>query len=175
MSASLLAEFSDADRLLAAVREVRREGHRVLDAFTPFPVEGLAEEVGFKPSPVRYAMLFGGLAVAAFAYWLQWFSATIDYPINSGGRPLHSWPVFLLVPYEVGVFAAAVAGFVAFLWASGMPRLNDPLFAVPGFERATNDRFFLLAEALGSERSVNALRRLLERTGAIVVTEVHER
>ena len=85
--------------------------------------------------------------VAVLAFGLQWYSAVIDYPLNSGGRPLNSWQVFLLVPFEVGVFAAALCGVVALLWSCGLPRLHHPLFEVPGFERATQDRFFLLAAA----------------------------
>lgn len=175
MSASLLAEFADPDALRAALKRVVEAGHRALDAFTPFPLEDLDGLVS-RPSRIRYAMLASGLGTALFAYALQWYSAVVDYPLNLGGRPLHSWPVFLLVPFEVGVFAAALGGVIAFLWACRLPKLYDPLFAVPGFERATQDRFFLLTEP-GSEGdgSANALRHLLEEAGAAVVTQVRER
>lgn len=174
MTGPLLAEFRDPAALKAALAQVRRSGHRPLDTFTPFPVEGLDEDLGLGRSRIRTAMLLGGLGVAAFAYWLQWYSAVHDYPINSGGRPLHSWPVFLLVPFEVGVLGAALAGFLAFLWSCGLPRLHDPLFAVPGFERASQDRFFLLVAARASDRDGAGLRRLLEGAGALVVTQVRE-
>jgi hypothetical protein len=172
MKHQLLAEFPDPDSLKHAVGQVRESGYGILDAFTPFPVEGLESEFETKGSPIRTVMLLGGLACAAFAYVLQWYSSVYGYPINSGGRPLHSWPVFLLVPFEVGVFGAAFAGLVAFFWTCGLPRLHDPVFAVPGFERASQDRFFLLAEAAGTDQARNQLRHLLERAGAVVVTEV---
>jgi len=114
------------------------------------------------------------LAVAAFAFALQYYSAVFAYPINSGGRPLNSWPVFLLVPFEVGIFSAALAGILAFLWSCRLPRLHDPLFAIPGFERATQDRFFLLATADNNDDATLALRHLLEEAGALVVTEVRQ-
>jgi hypothetical protein len=148
--------------------------HQVLDAFTPYPIEGLDQELGIAPSRIRYAMLVGGLGVAAFAFGLQWYSAVIDFPLNSGGRPLNSWQVFLLVPFEVGVFAAALSGVIAFLWSCGLPRLHDALFEVPGFERATQDRFFLLTVAGKDEDSARDLRNSLKNAGAIVVTEVRQ-
>lgn len=175
MTGPFLAEFRDPAGLKAALGQVRESGHRALDTYTPFPLEGLDEDLESGPSHIRTAMLLGGLGIAAFAYWLQWYSAVYDYPINSGGRPLHSWPVFLLVPFEVGVFGAALAGFLAFLWTCGLPRPHDALFDVPGFERASEDRFFLLAENAPFDRDGTKLRHLLEGAGALVVTQVRQR
>jgi len=91
----LLAEFGDPDALLRAARLVRRDGHRAIDALTPFPLAEIDEVLDVEPSRIRSAMLIAGFGMAAFAYGLQWYSAAIDYPINVGGRPLNSWPVFL--------------------------------------------------------------------------------
>ncbi len=174
MNGPLLAEFGDPAALQSALRRIKDGGHHALDAFTPYPVEGLDQELDIPPSRIRYAMLAGGLAVAAFAFGLQWFSAVIDFPINSGGRLLNSWQVFLLVPFEVGVFAAALSGVTAFLWSCGLPRLNHPLFEIPGFERATQDHFFLLTAAKHGGEAILDLRHVLEDAGALVVTEVHQ-
>ncbi|MBY0298843.1 MAG: DUF3341 domain-containing protein [Methylobacterium sp.] len=176
----LLAAYPDPDSLVRAARTVRERGHRPLDTFTPYPVEAVEDVLEPRPTRIRWAMLIGGSSTAALAYGIQWYGAVIDYPLNSGGRPLHSWPVFLLVPFEVGVFAAALAGLLAFLWGTGLPRLHHPLFAVPGFERASQDRFFLLAARAGSgdgkqeseQEGDLGLRRLLEESGALVVYEV---
>jgi hypothetical protein len=173
MNGHLIAEFANPEVLHAALRRVKEAGHQALDAFTPYPVDGLDEDLGIARSRIRYAMLVGGLVVAACAFGLQWYSAVIDYPLNSGGRPLNSWQVFLLVPFEVGVFAAALSGVIAFLWSCGLPRLHHPLFEIPGFERATQDRYFLLAAAKAGE-AVGDLRHLLEAAGAVVVTEVRQ-
>jgi hypothetical protein len=172
MSRSLIAEFRNPEMLNAALCRVKESGHHALDAFTPYPIEGLDEQLGIGPSRIRYAMLTGGLVVAACAFCLQWYSAVIAYPLNSGGRPLNSWQVFLLVPFEVGVFAAALSGVVAFLWSCGLPRLHHPLFEIPGFERATQDHYFLLAAAKDADEAVSKLRHVLESAGAVVVTEV---
>ena len=171
MNGPLLAEFGDPDALLRAARLVRRDGHRAIDALTPFPLAEIDEVLDVEPSRIRSAMLIAGFGMAAFAYGLQWYSAAIDYPINVGGRPLNSWPVFLLVPFEVGMLAAALAGFIAFLMGCGLPRLHHPVFDVAGVERATQDRFFLLAQEAGG-KPPNALRHLLEGSGALAVTEV---
>ncbi len=170
MTSPLVAEFADADALTRAARQARDSGHQLVDAFTPFPVEGLAEIFDVKPSRIRWAMLFGGMTLAALAYGLQWWSAVHDYPLNVGGRPLNSWPVFLLVPCEVGMLAAALAGLAAFFWRCGLPRLHYPIFDVAGFERASQDRFFLLTREAHDRRD-GSLRDLLLASGAISVSE----
>ena len=172
MTGPLIAEFRDPGSLGAALCRLKEGGHQALDAFTPYPIEGLDEELEIPASRIRYAMLAGGLILAACAFALQWYSAVVDFPLNSGGRPLNSWQVFLLVPFEVGIFAAALWGVVAFLRSCGLPRLHHPLFEVPGFERATQDRFFLLVAARGNDDAERNLRSVLESTGAVVVTEV---
>jgi hypothetical protein len=172
MTGPLLAEFRDPETLQHALVVVKQSPHQALDAFTPYPIEGLDEALAVGPSRIRYAMLAGGLIVAALAFDLQWYSAAIDYPLNSGGRPLNSWQVFWLVPFEVGILAAALCGFIAFLQSCGLPRLHHRLFEIPGFERATQDRFFLLTESEESDEAARDLRAVLETAGAVVVTEV---
>lgn len=169
MTSQLLAEFKDGEALRAGLQGVRNAGHAALEAFTPYPIEGLAEQLGQDGSRIRIAMLASGLATAAFAFGLQWYSAVIDYPINSGGRPLNSWQVFLLVPFEVGIFAAALGGVIAFLRSCSLPQLHDALFDIPGFERATQDRYFLLAAC---ETTPGDLREVLRDAGAVTVTEL---
>jgi hypothetical protein len=169
VSRQLLAEFRDPDAVTRALGPVRAGGSRALDAFSPLPIEGLAEALELPPARIRFPMLLAGLAFAALGYAVQWYSAVLDYPINVGGRPLHSWPVFLLVPFEVAVFAAALAGVIAMIRACGLPRLHHPVFAVAGFERASQDRVFLLAETDGP---IEDLRHVLERAGALAVTLV---
>jgi len=166
----LLAEFRDPETLLDAARRVREAGFKGLDAHTPFPVEGLAEALGFRPTRIRPAMLVGGLLSGAFAYWLQWYSAVLDYPINSGGRPLHSWPVFLVPTFEATVLGATLTGIVAFLISTGLPRLHHPAFAARGFERASQDRFFLSV----ADPHVDAARlaALLDGLGPLSLREV---
>lgn len=166
----LLAEFCDADALLSAVRRTRRAGYRHIETFTPFPVDGLSEALALPPSRLRVAMLVAGLVAAALAYALQHWSAVYAYPINAGGRPLASWPAFLLVTFEVAVLAAAFAGFAVLIVRGDLTCLDHPVFALPAFRRASQDRFFLAIEACDPRFDRAQTRVFLEQMDA----RVHE-
>lgn len=139
----LMAEFASAALLVDAARRTRAEGYRRIEAYTPFSVEGLPEAIGFTRNRVPLVTLLGGIAAGLGAYFLQWYTAVIDYPINVGGRPLHSWPAFVPVTFELTVLGAALAAFFGFLILSGLPRLHHPMFGAADFDLATRDRFFL--------------------------------
>jgi len=171
MTKPLVAEFCDADSLIGAAVRLKREGHQLLDAFTPFRLPELDCILPVRPPRVRLAMLLVGLAMAAFAYFLQWYSSVIDYPLNTGGRPLHSWPVFVLVPFEVGMLAAALSGFASCFWNCRLPCLYHPLFDTTDFSRANQDRFFLLAAQSDEEGRSASLRETLKSAGALTVME----
>jgi Protein of unknown function (DUF3341) len=143
----ILAEFRDAEDLCAAARTARERGFEPVDALSPCPVEGLDAVLGLEKSPIRWPMLIAAIVVAGAAYAVQFWTTVFAYPIDSGGRPLNSWPVFLLVPFEVGVLAAAIAGFASLLVLCGLPRLHHPLFESAAVERATDDRYFLVLRA----------------------------
>jgi hypothetical protein len=172
MSDLLLAEFHGADALLRAARQGRRAGVTLVDAFSPYPIDGLAEMVGAKSTALRVAMFVGGVGVAALSYGLEWWSAVIDYPINSGGRPLHSWPAFVLFPVAFGILAAAVSGLIALLVATGLPRLHYPLFAIDRFARASQDGFLLLVAAPALEAQRQRAREFLRAAGASAIWEI---
>jgi hypothetical protein len=172
MSGFLLAEFSGADKLLKAARQARAAGVRAIDAFTPFAIDGLAQEIDLPRSHVRVAMFIGGVAVAALAYGTEWYSAVIDYPINSGGRPLNAWPAFMLVPFAVGILGAAVSGLITLLVQAGMPSLHHPLFEIPDFGRASQDAFLLALDRPRSERDLRRARAWLRKAGARAIWEV---
>ncbi len=139
----LLAEFETGGQLLAAVRRLKAEGFKDMEAYTPFPLEGLDEALGFRHNWIPLLMLLGGIIAAAGSYGLQYYSAVIDYPINSGGRPLNSWPAFIPATVELAVLGAVLAGVIGLFYFNGLPAFHHPLFDDPGFEQATGDRFFL--------------------------------
>jgi hypothetical protein len=163
----LLAEFRDPHTLLEAVRRARGAGIAQLEAHTPFKVDGMAEALGLPSPSIRPVMLIVGLAMAGAAFCLQWYSAVLAYPLNLGGRPLNSWQTFVISGFEVGVLAAGIAGFVAFLRGGSLPRPHRPIFAAHGFERATEDRFFL--SVTDPTATVDQLRELLDGLGALSV------
>jgi hypothetical protein len=168
----LLAEFVQAYRLREAAEAASGRGYKLVDAFTPFPVEGVAEMLDARPSKVRVFMFAGGVLIAAMALGGEYYTAVFNYPYNAGGRPLNSWPAFMLVPFATGILGAAIAGFIRFLFETGLPRLHFPLFAVEGTERASQDRFFLAIEAPQTEdERLNAIASL-QSAGAINIREV---
>ena len=147
MTRQYIAEFGAPEQLLGAARQLRRDDHILLDAFTPFPVAELDDILALKPSNIRWTMLASGVFMAALAYWLQWYSAVVDYPLNVGGRPLHSWPAFIPVTFEMTVLFASIAAVLGMLASNGLPMPYHPVFNVPAFSFASRDRFFLCIEA----------------------------
>lgn len=167
----LLAEFTEAEALLAAARRARAEGFRKMDAYTPFPVEGLAEAVGFPRTRLQGLVLLAGLAGGIGAFVMQYYSSVIDYPINIGGRPLNSWPAYVPIIFELTVLAASLTSLLAMVILNGLPRPHHPVFGAPGFERASLDRFFLCITADDPKFDVQETRRFLEGLGAQSVVE----
>ena len=172
MTPLLLAEFSDQRRFVEAARRAESARYRLIDAYTPFPVDEILEFFEHRPGRIRLAMFIGGVAMAALAYATEYYSAAFNYPYNSGGRPLDAWPAFMLVPFATGILVAAIAGFAAFLIETGLPGLHGPLFAVQGFERASQDRFVLaIARPEAEEERCRAID-LLRSAGATAIREV---
>jgi Protein of unknown function (DUF3341) len=173
MTEVLLAEFLHGAQLRAVARLAQRGNCRLLDAFTPHHVEGLTELLATRSSNIRVAMFIAGFGVAALAYGAgEYYTAVINYPYNSGGRPLDAWPAFMLVPFATGILGASIAGLVTFLIETGLPRLHHRLFDVPGFERATQDRFWLLLMRPEDGSDKQQTIDWLLRSGALSVREV---
>jgi len=170
----LLAEFDSADALLQAVYRAREAGFHRLEAYSPFSIEGLDEALGGTREYVPLITLGGGVLGALIGYFLQWYSATINYPINVGGRPLDSWPAFLPVTFEIAVLGAAFAALLGMLALNGLPRLMHPLFELEEFRRASSDRFFLCICSRDQRFDPQATRGFLDSLGALAVLEVPE-
>jgi len=168
----LLAEFRTADALLHAARAAREAGYDLVEAYAPFPVEGLADAVGMPRNAVAPATLIGGIVGGIAIYFLQWYTAVIDYPINSGGRPLHSWPAFIPATFECTVLGAALAAFFGYLILNGLPRLHHPIFNAADFDLATRNRFFLCIESADPRFDHAETRRFLEALDPLRVSEV---
>jgi hypothetical protein len=168
----VMAEFRTADELLLAARAAQEAGYERVEAYAPFPVEGLAEAVGFRDRIVPRATLAGGILGGAGTYFMQWYSAVESYPINVGGRPLHSWPAFIPATFEITILGAALAAVVAMLAANGLPRLNHPLFEIPEFDLATRSRFFLCLRPADSHFESASARAWLQTLNPLLVREV---
>lgn len=168
----LLASFDSSEALLHATRAAREAGYRRLDAFTPFPVEGLAQALAVDASPLPWIMLAGALVGGAFGFGLPWYSSVIDYPLNIGGRPLNAWPAFIVIAFEMTILGGALAGLFGMLALNGLPRLHHPLFAARAFQLASRNRFFLLVLADDPLFEPAHTHAFLRRLEPLVVEEV---
>lgn len=167
----VLAEFPTADELLAAARAAHDDGYTV-EAYSPFPVEGLDEAVGFVRNRMPLITFVGGLAGGAGGYFMQWYSAVVSYPVNIGGRPLDSWPAFVPATFALTILGAAVAAVIGMLLANGLPRLRHPLFEIREFDLATRNRFFVCLRARSGGLDVKRAKAFLARYGAMEAWEV---
>jgi hypothetical protein len=169
----LCAEFVDAGALLAAAGRVYRDGYRKIDAFSPAPIHGLAEAMGQDDRRIPRFTLLGGLTGTAAGYSLGYWVSVLAYPLNIGGRPLHSWPAFIIPAYETTILFAALSTAVGMIILCGLPHPYHPLFNVKRFrEHATSDGLFLCVESTDPKFDRTATRQLLESLGAKEINEV---
>jgi hypothetical protein len=168
----LLAEFVTPEQILDATRRAREAGYRTMDAYTPYPVEGLADELGLRRTRVPFVVLVAGLVGAAAGFFMQYWSMAVDYPLNVGGRPFNSWPAFIPITFEVMVLVASLAALFGMFFLNGLPQPYHPVFNVPRFARASQDRFFLCIEATDPQFEREATRQFLAGLGSTDVWEV---
>jgi len=168
----LMAEFEHGDELLAATRRAYEAGYRKMDAYTPFPIHGLAEAIGFHHSRLPLIVLIGGLTGTLTAFLLQWYPAVIDYPVNIGGRPLNSWPAFVPIMFELTVLFASFSAVFGMLGLNGLPQPYHPVFNVERFQLASKDRFFLCIQSNDPKFDVTQTRQFLEELRPYEIAEV---
>ena len=168
----LMAEFEKPDDLIAAARRVRESGYKIVEAYSPFPVEGLTDALGFRGTNVPLLVLIGGIIGCVGGYLMQYYVAVIDYPNNIGGRPLNSWPSFVPITFELTVLIAALFAVLGMLALNGLPMPYHPVFNVPRFALSSRDRFFLCIEADDPLFDREETRRFLERLVPRQVSEV---
>jgi len=161
----LMAEFDSAEALLRAAERTHAAGYTKKDAFSPFPIHGLAETLGFRERSVAPIVLAGGLTGLTAGWGLEYWTSVIDYPLNVGGRPLHSWPAFIPPAFETTILGAALFCVLGMLALNGLPMPYHPVFNVPRFALSSRDRFFLCIEATDPIFETEATRRFLERFG----------
>ena len=168
----LLAEFDSADALAKAAARVRDEGYTHTDAFTPFPVEGLSEAIGFHDRKLPLIVLCGGIVGGLSGFGLQYWVAAIAYPLNIGGRPYVSWPAFIPITFEMTILFAALSAVIGLMALNRLPMPYHPVFNAPRFTAASRDRFFLLIESNDPKFDRERTKKFLGDLHAREVTEV---
>jgi hypothetical protein len=168
----LAAMFDGPEEILAAAKAVRAAGYTRAEAYTPFPIVGLSEALGFRRTWVPPLVLAGGLCGAGGGFFMQWFANVVHLPWNVGGRPMNSWPAFIPITFEMGVLFAALCAVFGMLMLNRLPQPFHPLFKVDGFESASQDRFFLCIEAGDPKFDPEAVREFLRGLEPLAVMEV---
>ena len=167
----IAAEFEDAGQLLGAARAARQAGYRRIEAYSPYPIKEL-DEVIPSWSMLPTMVFIAGVAGGFIGFYMQYFIAVDVYPTNIGGRPLNSWPAFVVITFEMAVLLALCAAFFGTLFFEGFPALYHPLFRIPAFKRVTSDGFFLCIEARDGQFHPTRTAHFLESLEPTKVWEV---
>lgn len=168
----LMAEFPSADVLIEAAHRIHAEGYKRVEAYTPYPIEEVAHALGHHHSRLPLIVLIGGLGGMVGGYLLQYWASVIEYPLNIGGRPLHSWPAFIVPTFETTILAAAISAVLGMFALNGLPQPYHPVFNVPRFALASRDRYFLVIESRDPKFDREATRRFLLDLNASEVSDV---
>ena len=168
----VLAEFAGPEELLTGTRRAYESGYRQLDAYSPMPIEGLADALEFRKTRMPLVILIGGIVGGLSGYALLYWVSVIHYPMNVGGRPFHSWPAFIPITFEMTILFGTLAGVLGMLGLNGLPRPHHPLFGVEAFSRASRDGFFLCIESSDPQFDPAQTREFLTSAGAVEVYDV---
>jgi len=168
----LMAEFDSAQDLVAAAHKTHAAGYHKIDAYSPFPIEGLADAIGFHKNRVPLVVLIGGLIGGLSGYALQYWVATITYPTNIGGRPYHSWPSFIIVTFELTILFAGLSAVFGMLALNGLPMPYHPVFNVAEFRKASENKFFLVVFSSDPNYDAAHTRSFLQGLAPRMIAEV---
>ena len=168
----IMAEFASAQALVDAAKRTHEAGYQRIDAYSPFPIEGLAEEMGFHQNSVPLVVLIGGIVGVLTGYLMQYWMSAVDYPLNIGGKPPHSWPAFIVITFEMTILFAGVSAVLGMLALNGLPMPYHPVFNVPRFALASKDRFFLIVFSSDPKYDPAGTRNFMEGLAPRSISEV---
>ncbi len=167
----LMARFDSPEAVVEATRRAREAGYKRMEAYSPFPIEELAELLEFKPK-IQYLVFIGGVLGAITGFGLQYYASVIAYPLIIGGRPFNSWPAFIVVIFELTILFAGLAAVFGMLGLNGFPHPYHPVFNVDSFRLVSRDKFFLVIESKDPRFDPEGTRAFLESLQPEEVTEV---
>lgn len=169
----ILARFPDPETLVSAAHLATEAGYRNLDAYSPFPVEGLADAMHLKPSRLPLAVLAGGITGGLLGFFMQYYAMAFDLPLNIGGKPLLSWPAFIPITFELTILLAAFGGVIGLFVVTRFPQPYHPIFNVEDFQKhGSQDGFYLGIESRDPKFDAAETREFLVNLGAILVSDI---
>src|ERR1700704_4436436 len=168
----IMAEFDSPTALVEAARLTHQAGYQKIDAYSPFPIEGLAEEIGFHRDEVPLVVLIGGIVGGLTGYLMQYWMSAVAYPLNIGGKPYHSWPAFIVITFVMTLLFAGISAVFGMLALNGLPLPYHPVFNLPRFAFATKDRFFLIVFSSDPKYKPTEVRGFLESLRPRSISEV---
>jgi energy-coupling factor transporter transmembrane protein EcfT len=168
----LAAEFNEPEDILEAANKAREAGYKKMDAYVPFPIEGLDEALGMTPTRLGFVVLAMAIIGLLTGFFMQLYSTAIFYPLNIGGRPYNSWPNFVVITFECTILFSAFTAGLFMLGRNGLPRPYHPIFNTPNFDRATRDKFFLCIEAVDENFDLQTTKDFLNSLNPNAVSEV---
>jgi hypothetical protein len=158
-----MARFDSPQELVAAAKQVTTAGYTKTDAFSPFPVHGLGDALNFRDRRLSPIVLIGGIIGCLAGYGLEYWTQVIAFPLNIGGRPYHAWVAFIPPAFETTILFGAFTAGISMIVMNGLPRPYHPVFNAPGFDRASQDRFFLVIEANDPKFNLEQTRAFLDQ------------
>lgn len=171
---AVVAQYDTPEAVKAASSHVRDAGFRNIEAYVPFPIEGLDEDLGQKPTKLGWVVLLMGTLGCALGFFMQWYTHVEFYPLITGGKPMNSWPNFIIIMYEITIMFSCFTAGLFMIGRNGLPQYYHSIFNTPGFENATRDKFFLAVEARDEKFELNKVHALLAETEPEVVNEVEK-
>lgn len=168
----IMAEFDSPTELVAAATRTSEAGYKKIDAYSPFPVEGLAEAIGFHHDLVPLVTLIGAIVGGLTGYLLQYWVSVVSYPVNVGGKPYHSWPAFIVVTFELTILFGGISAVLGMLALNGLPMPYHPVFNVKRFALASKDRFFLIVFSSDPKYDAASIRSFFESMRPRSISEV---
>ena len=168
----VIAEFHGAQELLDAANATREAGYRNVDAYSPFPIHGLSEAIGFHRSRLSAVVLAMGILGGCSGFFMCWYANVIQFPLNIGGKPYNAWPAWIPITFECTILFAAFGAVFGMLALNGLPMPYHPVFNVKRFEQASRDRFFLVVQARDPLFEVDRVYTFLESLHPREVSDV---
>ena len=168
----VVAKFGSPETILQAAQRTKEAGYEHIEAYTPFYIEGLDENLGHTPTRLGWVVLLMGITGLLVGFFVQYWSNAVYYPLNIGGKPLNSWPNFIVITFECTVLFSAFTAGLFMLGRNGLPRPYHPIFNAPGFEDATRDKFFLCIESKDENFDLEKVKSFLAGLDPEDVAEV---